>query len=121
MTDRWDHQRLFAAMCMYTTGDVIHRSPEDQIHEGGSMSSENSVKSVCIVEIRVACGSTWGGNTTMDQIIKQSEAEATGRIEKLFSDAGKDDKELSVKRDGAQGLTFMGIKKIVTQAVSDRQ
>jgi hypothetical protein len=82
--------------------------------------SKNTVKAVCVVEIQVACDSVWTEDTTMQQIIKQAESDATHRIGKLFSDAGNADAELSTRRAGVQGLSFLGIKKIVTQAVVDR-
>lgn len=78
------------------------------------------VKATCTVEIQVECEGIWGDDTTMKQLISQAEREARGRIERLFSDAGKTDEELGLVRTGSRGLKLGGVKAIVTQAMVEK-
>jgi len=77
------------------------------------------VKAVCIVEIQVACDDTWSDDTTMAQIVDQARKSATGRVYRMFEECGADDKDLRCKRSGDHGISLIGVKKIVTQVVSE--
>jgi len=74
----------------------------------------NDVKTYCIIEIQVECG-TWQDDMKMDQIISQSESESRARITRLFRDAVTPDSELMCKRDYClNGIAFIGVKSIRT-------
>lgn len=57
----------------------------------------------------------------MAQILKQAETSAIGTIQKLFSNAVTDDKDLKVLRGKKLGhLRLLGVNNIQTQAIEER-
>lgn len=82
--------------------------------------STKRVRATCIVEIQVECDSNWSGDTTMEQILKQAEAEATIRIQRVFSDAATPDDDMVLKRRNRAGLGLIGVTSISTRAISER-
>lgn len=79
-----------------------------------------SVRVTCIVRLQIDCTSVWAADTTMGQIIKQAEDDANLRMRRLFEDSATNDKELSAKRDGTRGITFLGLERVVTQAIVEK-
>lgn len=82
--------------------------------------SRRTVKVTCTVMIQVDCNSTWNADTTVDQVHKQAEEDAVGRIHRVFTNSVTDDDHLSCKRDETlRGLKMIGVTKTVSQIVEE--
>lgn len=78
------------------------------------------IKATYLVELQIECGDVWGGDTTMEQIIKQAETTAIGIVRKILADSVTGDAYLHIRRSTLAGVKLLGVKKITTQAIQEK-
>lgn len=74
------------------------------------MSNQTTAKARCIVEITVECDSRWGGECTIEQVIKQAKVDAEDTIAKLITDAVTPDADLKITRRPKPAVSKFTVK-----------